>query len=151
MKRVRILIAEDNPADVWLIEEALKRQSMEYEIENYTTAEEAIIAVGKCGTDAKPLPDLMLVDYNLPTGHGGSILAAAAENPKLSHTPKAVVTSFLQPHELKLALDLGAQCVITKPANLEDFMTEVGGKIAEMARGRGDSTVESSSARSGAS
>ena len=132
MKRVRLFLAEDNPADVWLIEEALKRQSIEFQIDNYATAEEAIGAVERCGIGQNPIPDLILIDYNLPTGHGGSILAAAGENPNLSRVPKAIVTSFLQPRELNLALGLGARCVITKPANLEEFMNEVGGKIAEL-------------------
>jgi CheY-like chemotaxis protein len=129
---VRLLLAEDNPADVWLIEEALRRQSIRAEIENCSTAEEAIAAVAKLQNGQMPIPDLILVDYNLPTGHGGEILAAAAASPRLAAVPRAVLTSFLQPRDFKLAMELGAQCVITKPASLENFMTEVGGKVAEL-------------------
>src|SRR5215470_6248023 len=129
---VRLLVAEDNPADVWLIEEALKRKSIDYEIENYGTAAEAIDAMAAFKNASVPVPDLILVDYNLPTGHGGDILAAAAAVPRLADVPKAVLTSYLQPREHSAAMQLGARCIITKPAQLEEFMSEVGGKIAAL-------------------
>ena len=135
MKRVRILLAEDNAADVWLIEEAIRRQNIAFEIENYATAAEAIEAVRKCGVAEWPVPDLMLLDYNLPSGHGAEILEAAAENPRVAYVPKAILTSFLPPAESKKALQIGANCIITKPASLDEFMKEVGGKVAELLRG----------------
>jgi hypothetical protein len=49
--------------------------------------------------------------------------------------PKAILTSFLPPGESKRALEIGANCVITKPASLDEFMREVGGKVAELLRG----------------
>ncbi|HEY7335996.1 MAG TPA: response regulator [Bryobacteraceae bacterium] len=134
---VRIFLAEDNAADVWLIEEAIRRQSIAFEIDNYTTAADAIEAVVRCGTGESPVPDLILLDYNLPSGHGGDILEAAAENSHISNVPKAILTSFLQPSESKKALELGAACVITKPASLDEFMSEVGGKVAKLLRGDG--------------
>jgi two-component system, chemotaxis family, response regulator Rcp1 len=131
---VRIFLAEDNAADVWLIEEALRRKSVRFEIDNYTTAAEAIEAVTRCGLEGAPVPDLILLDYNLPSGHGADILAAAAQNPYVAHVPKAIVTSFLQPGETNHVIELGAACVITKPAGLEEFMREVGGQIEALLR-----------------
>lgn len=131
---VRIFLAEDNAADVWLIEEALRRKSIRFEIDNYTTAAEAIEAVTRYGLEDAPVPDLILLDYNLPSGHGADILAAAAQNPYLARVPKAIVTSFLQPAETNHVMELGAACVITKPAGLEEFMREVGGRIAGLLR-----------------
>jgi two-component system, chemotaxis family, response regulator Rcp1 len=134
---VRIFLAEDNAADVWLVEEALRRKSIRFEIDNYPTAAEAIEAVTRCGLEGAPVPDLILLDYNLPSGHGADILAAAAQNPYVAHVPKAIVTSFLQPGEMNHVIELGAACVITKPAGLEEFMREVGGRIAALLRGAG--------------
>ena len=135
-QRIRIYLAEDNAADVWLIEESLRRRSISFEIENFTTAPEAIAAVSKYGNEDTPAPDLMLLDYNLPGGHGGDILASAARNPHLSLVPKAIVTSFLQPNEVKAVIDLGAHCVIHKPAGLEEFMSEVGGQVEALIASR---------------
>ena len=132
--QMRIFLAEDNVADVWLIEEALKRQSLACHIDNYCTADEAIKAARDCGAGGAPVPDLILLDYNLPRGHGSDILAAAAENPKLANVPKAILSSFLQPGELHQALGLGAACFITKPANLDDFLQDVGAKVADLLR-----------------
>jgi len=133
---IRIYLAEDNAADVWLIEESLRRRSIVFEIENFTTAAEGIEAVLRYGSTDAPVPDLMLLDYNLPGGHGGDILASAARNPHLSSVPKAVVTSFLQPEEITAVMQMGAACVITKPAGLDEFMAEVGGKVETLLAGR---------------
>jgi len=131
---MRIFLAEDNLGDVFLIEEALKRQSLVCDIDHYATAEEAINAAALCGNTGVPVPDLMMLDYNLPRGNGSDILAAAGHNPKLAAVPKVIVTSFLQADELSQALELGASCLITKPVDFESFMRDVGAKIAELLR-----------------
>ena len=132
MPPVRIFLAEDSPADVWLITEALKRQSLEFAIDHFTTAEQAIAAVRQCGQNGNPIPDLLLLDYNLPQGHGGDILAAAATNPHLANVPKAILTSWLRPLDAERSRELGASCLITKPATLEDFLEVVGTRVAQM-------------------
>jgi CheY-like chemotaxis protein len=126
---VRILLAEDNAADVWLIQEALKRQSLEHEIENYTTAEDAIKAMSRCGYGDAGVPDLILLDYNLPRGHGGEVLEAAVANPNLAGVPKAILSSFMQPQEVEKMLKLGVSCFIPKPASLQEFLRDVGAGI----------------------
>jgi CheY-like chemotaxis protein len=136
---MRIFLAEDNMGDVLLIEEAIRRQSLECEIDHYATAEEAIDAIERCGNPGVPVPDLMLLDYNLPRGNGSDILAAASHNPNLAVVPKVIVTSFLQAQELAQALELGASGLITKPVHFESFMNDVGAKIAELLRGGGRS------------
>jgi len=129
LSRTKILLAEDNAADVWLIEEALRRQSLDVEIENYTTAEDAINAIQRCGVESASVPDLILLDYNLPTGHGGEVLAAAASNPHLASVPKAILSSFMRPDESERMLGLGACCFIPKPPSLNEFLTVVGRQV----------------------
>ena len=134
---MRIFLAEDNLGDVFLIEEALRRQSLVCDIDHYATAEDAIHAAELCGNSGAPIPDLMMLDYNLPRGNGSDILAVASRNPKLAAVPKVIVTSFLQADELKQALELGANCLITKPVDFESFMRDVGAKVAELLQQRG--------------
>jgi len=80
----RIFLAEDNVADVVLVREALEQQSLNCELTAYPNAQAAILAAERCGTDGYPVPDLMLVDLNLPCGHGCDVLEAAARNPALN-------------------------------------------------------------------
>ncbi len=129
---MRIFLAEDNLGDVFLIEEALRRQALVCDIDHYATAEDAIHAAKLCGNGGAPVPDLMMLDYNLPRGNGSDILAAAGLNPKLATVPKVIVTSFLQAEELAEALRLGASCLITKPVDFESFMRDIGAKIVEL-------------------
>ena len=136
-KPVRIFVAEDNNADVWLIEEALKRQSLAFHLDHHLTAAEAVNAVKKCGVGDSPVPDLLLLDYNLPGGQGLEILAAAAGNPNLAGVPKAILSSFLRPNELQDAIKMGASCFIPKPANLADFLHDVGTKVVDLLSANG--------------
>lgn len=131
----RIFLAEDNQGDVWLIQEALRRQSIQFTLDHHATVEDAISAARACGVNGVPVPHVILLDYNLPRGHGGDILAAAAENPNLAEVPKVILTSFLRPSEFQEARRLGANCVITKPASLHEFLAEVGSKVIELLRG----------------
>jgi len=128
----RILLVEDNPADAWLIREALRRRSLTCRFDHYLTAEDAIRAVALEGIDGRSVPDLILLDYNLPGGHGVDILAAAIKNSSLHGVPKAVVSSSLMPDEKSHARSLGASCFIHKPTNLNEFFEEIGSKVAEL-------------------
>jgi len=131
-RSVRILLAEDNSADVWLIEEALRRQSLVFQLDHYLTAAGAVDAVKKCGVNGSPIPRLLLLDYNLPGGQGLEILAAAAANPNLIGVPKAILSSFLRPSELEDAIRMGASCFIAKPASLTDFLRDVGATVVDL-------------------
>ena len=62
----RIFLAEDNAADVVLVEEALKRHSIGCELTAYPDAQAAILAAELCGREGHPAQDLMLIALNLP-------------------------------------------------------------------------------------
>ncbi len=141
-RQVQVFLAEDNVADVWLVEEALKRQSLNYHLDHYSTAEDAIVAAKACGSADTLIPDLMLVDFNLPRGDGRDVLAAAATNPKLAGVPKVVMSSFLRPEEMEQAIQLGARCFIPKPTGLDAFLTTVGTKVKELIGRAGEESDE---------
>jgi len=132
----RILLIEDNPGDVRLIQESLRMHDVEYSLTHIEKADDAIQAVGGYGPNGVEVPDLILLDYNLPRGDAGDVLAAVSKNPALVGVPKAVVTSSLAPKDRAEALRLGADCFINKPADLDGFLTEVGGSIAALLRER---------------
>lgn len=132
----QILLVEDNLGDVRLIEESLRGKGLDFKLTHYETADAAINALSRCGTNGNGVPELILLDFNVPRGDARDILAAAARNPALAAIPKAVVTSFLAPKDRAQALALGATCFIDKPPNLDSFLAEVGAKIVELLRPR---------------
>lgn len=125
-----ILLVEDNPGDLRLIQEALRVHRIDCRLAHYATVAEAIRAIRAYGTDGAELPALILLDYNIPGGDARDILAAASQNPMLDRVPKAVVTSSVAPADREQALRLGAQCFIHKPCELDQFLNEVGASIA---------------------
>lgn len=130
---MRIFLAEDNAADVLLVREALKRHCLGCELTAYPNAQAAILAAERFGQDGYPAPDLILVDLNLPWGHGCDVLEAAAKNPALHLVRKAVLSSFVgSPTDVERARTLGATAFIMKPANLEQFLDDVGRQIARL-------------------
>ncbi|MBV9266287.1 MAG: response regulator [Acidobacteriaceae bacterium] len=129
MSGVHILVIEDNPGDVRLIQEALRSQTVSFRMTHYDTADRALKAVHRYQPGAADVPDIMLVDFNLPAGNATDILIAAAKNPALARIKKAVMTSSVAPKDRDQAILHGADCFIFKPADLDGFLNEVGGAL----------------------
>ena len=130
--KAHILLIEDNPGDVELIQECLRMHEIPYELTHCDTVESALRIVKAYGSDGKKIPDLMLLDYNLPRGEARSVLQASSTNPALARMRKAVVTSSLAPKDKQEALEFGADAFIYKPADLDCFLNDVGGSIADL-------------------
>ena len=64
----QILLIEDNPGDVRLIEECLRSRGIKYQLTRCETIDTAIRIVNSYGTNGAEIPDLMLLDYNVPRG-----------------------------------------------------------------------------------
>jgi CheY-like chemotaxis protein len=119
-----ILLAEDNPGDVFLVRRALEVHRIQYDLLLAKDGEEALEAVrraenGECSVD------LMLVDLNLPRYDGGQIVAAARSGSRLRDTPIILLTSSDSPHDRRRITDLGADLYFRKPSDLTLFM-EIG-------------------------
>ncbi|HEX7361027.1 MAG TPA: response regulator [Bryobacteraceae bacterium] len=123
-----ILLIEDNRGDVWLVEECLRSRGIKYRLTHCETVDCAIRIVESFGANGD-VPDLMLLDYNLPRGDALSVLAAAIGNPALARTPKAVITSSVAPKDRQDSLEAGADAFIYKPGDLDGFLNEVGDQI----------------------
>jgi CheY-like chemotaxis protein len=126
-----ILLIEDNPGDVQLIEECLRVREIPYNLTHCDTVESAVRLVKSYGAGDR-VPDLMLLDYNLPRGEARTVLQASSTNPALAQMRKVVVTSSLAPKDRQEALEFGADAFIYKPADLDCFLTDVGGRIAAL-------------------
>jgi len=133
MKAARIVLIEDNPADVFLVELALKESGVLHEMTKFKSGEEALRAL--CppeGTETSAfVPDAILLDLNTPKSDGFQVLIKLKQAPRLAHVPMAVITSSQAPSD-KHRTSLQDTRYIQKPAQLQEFLTTVGQAIKEM-------------------
>ena len=133
MKAAQIVLIEDNPADVFLVELALKESGVTYEMTKFRSGHEALRAL--CppeGTETSAfVPDAILLDLNTPKSDGFQVLIKLKQAPRLAHVPMAVITSSQAPSD-KHRTSLQGTRYIQKPAQLQEFLTTVGQAIKEM-------------------
>jgi CheY-like chemotaxis protein len=125
----RLVLIEDNPADVLLVREAIRERGLAVELISYPDVPEAIAELGNPGN---PLPDAILMDLNLPKGEGMSVIKALRASERLCDVPLAILTSSQSPRDLEQAQRLKVQRFIHKPSTLDEFLTTVGNAVSEL-------------------
>src|ERR1700756_2074886 len=93
----KILLVEDNPGDVMLVEESLQAAKILFQMTHCETVNSALAMISGYRAGDPDIPDLLLLDYNLPGGEARQVLDAAVANTALTNTKKAVITSSLSP------------------------------------------------------
>jgi CheY-like chemotaxis protein len=134
---IRILMIEDNAGDVYLVEKALQQRQIRYELTRYVDGEQAIRALA---ADDGIVPDLILLDLNLPRREGFDVLRTIRGKPALVGVPVAVLTSSPAARDRHRIALLGAERYIHKPATLEEFIDQVGHAIEDLWRTSPDET-----------
>lgn len=123
LRMVRILVAEDNPADIYLLREALSLAANDVDLLVVSDGEEALEYVQRQGRFPDAIvPDLVVLDLNLPKSDGSDVLRCIRETPIYAGVPVVVLTSSDSPRDRKLVEALGANCFITKPSDLDAFL-----------------------------
>jgi len=123
---VEILLVEDNPGDVRLTQEALKESKLANKLHVTMDGEEAIQFLRKEGDYADtPWPDLIILDLNLPKKDGKQVLAEIKEDKDLRRIPVVILTTSKEEQDVLESYNLHANCYITKPIDLEQFITVV--------------------------
>jgi CheY-like chemotaxis protein len=124
---INILLVEDNPGDVRLTVEALKEGKVHNHLSVVSDGVEALAFLRNQGpyTDA-PRPDLMLLDLNLPKKDGREVLAEIKDDPNLRRIPVVVLTTSEAEADVLKSYALHANCYITKPVDLEQFVNIIG-------------------------
>jgi two-component system, chemotaxis family, response regulator Rcp1 len=117
-----ILLAEDNPADVYLIREALSEHGVDYRMRVVSDGRELLRIISGEEPSATKNPELIILDLNLPRHDGIEILERLRET-HLAHIPVVVLTSSDSPRDRQLAISLGAARFLRKPSALEQFMS----------------------------
>jgi chemotaxis family two-component system response regulator Rcp1 len=121
-----VLIIEDNPGDVRLMHEALRKLHPLVTIYVAENSEQALDFLLRRGTFAKaPRPDLIFLDFNLPKSDSRELLQHIKQNRETRLIPVAVLTSSEADHDVRAAYELHANCYLRKPVDLDSFLNMI--------------------------
>lgn len=120
----QVLLVDDNPADVGLAQEALAGGKHQTCISNVTNGEEAIAFLRRSGQYANVIrPDLVILDLNLPKKDGRAVLSDVKADRNLCSIPIVVFSTSRSMLDIARSYQLGANCYVSKPGNLNDFFS----------------------------
>jgi CheY-like chemotaxis protein len=121
-----ILLVEDDPNDILLMQRAFNRARLANPLEVVTDGEEAIEYLSGTGKYADrehyPMPLMILLDLKMPRRNGFEVLEWLKEHPEFSQIPVVVLTASDQQPDVEKAYRLGARSYLTKPGRLEDLV-----------------------------
>jgi len=120
-----ILMVDDNPADIDLTSEIPAQSKGHFHVNAVMDGAEAISFLRQQGKYAEaPVPDLVVLDLNLPRKNGREVLAEVKSDPRLAKIPVVIFTSSQASSDVMRSYALGANCYLRKPGNLPDFVAE---------------------------
>jgi chemotaxis family two-component system response regulator Rcp1 len=135
VRAARILVIEDNASDVFLLDRALNRQDLRFELVHLLNGGQALAFIRRQGAYADAAnPNLILVDLNLSKYTGEDILREIRRATHLGGVPVCVWSSSRSRRDEALLKDLGVSQFITKPSGLDQFM-EIGKTIKDLLAG----------------
>lgn len=123
---IEILFVEDNARDARLAVEALKESKVNNNLYHVKDGVEAMAFLRREGDYAHmPMPDLVLLDLNMPRKDGREVLAEIKEDPRLRVIPVVVLTTSEAERDLVRSYDLHANAYVVKPIDLDRFVEVV--------------------------
>jgi len=126
-KPLEILLVEDNKGDIGLITEFFIDSKIRTNLHIAEDGEEAIRFL--CGKDqflGSPLPDIIILDWNLPKKDGSEVLKEIKENNNLKSIPVIILTTSSAEKDMVRAYDLHSNAYIVKHLDFDEFMTVIG-------------------------
>ena len=126
MELVHILLVEDNEGDIMLTKEAFEDAKIHTKLSVVKDGKEAMDFLNKDGGyENVEAPDLLLLDVNLPKKNGHEVLQYIKGNKNLKHIPVIMLTTSSSQKDINLSYDNYANCYITKPVEVNDFIAVV--------------------------
>jgi CheY-like chemotaxis protein len=123
---IQILLVEDSLADIELTLEALEEAKFVNEVHTVRDGAAALDYLHRRqGHEQAPRPDLIILDLNLPKRSGHEVLADLKADPELKRIPVAVLTTSAAEGDVVSSYDLGANCYLTKPVDVGQFLKVV--------------------------
>ena len=121
-----VLLVDDNPADIDLTRDVLSKCKQRLHVNSVCDGVEALSFLHQQGKYADaPVPDLLVLDLNLPRKDGRAVLKELKSHPKLSNLPVVVFTTSQAASDVTQSYQLGANCYLRKPGNLTEFIAVV--------------------------
>lgn len=125
-KPIEILLIEDNAGDARLAREALRDAKVRNNLSWVSDGVEALAFLRRQGKYAQaPRPDLILLDLNLPRKDGREVLTEIKADDRLKRIPVVILTTSQAEEDIVRAYNLNANCYISKPVDLDQFMKVV--------------------------
>ncbi len=120
-----ILVVDDDPADQFLVQEAMKTANLNYNLRLVSDGDEALDYLYGRGRYSDrfrcPRPDLILLDLNMPRFSGRQVAQAVKTNPYLKKIPIVVMTTSVQEDDVDDLYSLGVNSYMHKPTNFDEF------------------------------
>jgi two-component system, chemotaxis family, response regulator Rcp1 len=132
--KVRILLIEDNPTDVELFRRALVTAGLVCDLTVLEDGAEALALLRRSDSEAA-LPDLVVLDLNLPKHDGVEVLQAMRATTRYTAVPVAILSSSSSPRERARIEPFQVSRYITKPPDLDQFM-KIGFTVKELVAGK---------------
>jgi CheY-like chemotaxis protein len=131
----KILVIEDNSADVFMLRHALDQHGEEYVLEVLRDGEEAIEFVNLQRTaEVNGEPCVIVLDLHLPKHDGAAVLRAIRQEPVLAHVDVVALTTIASPRDEHEVRDLGVRLYKAKPSLIDDWI-ELARQILEICLG----------------
>jgi len=124
MKSIHILLVEDNEGDILLTTEALEESKIINSVSVIRDGKEAVDFF-ESATNNKEIPDLILLDVNLPKKGGQEVLQYIKTNEKYKHIPVIMLTTSSSEKDIMQSYKNHANCYITKPIEVAEFMKAI--------------------------
>jgi chemotaxis family two-component system response regulator Rcp1 len=121
LRSVKILLVDDSPSDIRLMRESFRDSLLIVNPIVATDGVEAIEYLEKCKSGNFALPDIILLDLNLPRMSGREVLALIKRDPQLKQIPVLVMTTSSSESDIAFAYDWNANCYIRKPSDLIEY------------------------------
>lgn len=128
---INILLIEDNEGDILLTTEALEECKIPIDLKVVRDGNEALLyLMAQTKLGGSKLPDLILLDINLPKKNGHEVLQSVKNHPDLKHIPIIILTTSSSEVDILRAYQEHANCYIVKPLEVENFL-QITSKIEE--------------------
>jgi CheY-like chemotaxis protein len=125
-KPIEILLVDDDPAHVRLTMEVIKGCKIRNNVTVMRNGEEALNFLFKRPPfEDRAMPDLIMLDLNIPKKSGLEVIKEIRQGPEIKNLPVIVLTTSDDAKDIETAYKLGANCYITKPVDLNQFINVI--------------------------